>query len=247
MIFDIVIRSYWRDIPWLELCLRSIERHCSGFREVVVVVPSDSVPWLDRRPELRSSARFVTCPSFRDDYLGQQVTKLHADCITDADLICHVDSDCIFRRPTSPEDLAPGGRPRIFTRPLEELPRDWPWSRPTEEFLGWAPTHDFMQCPPFVYPSWLYPLVREWSAVHRGVELTDWILTRPARGFSEFNVLGAFAYERHRDDFVWVRAVDIGQEEATCDWHWSRGGLSRATRHQVLTALEAPDRSGTPP
>ena len=36
---DIVIRSYYKDFRWLEWCLRSIDRFCQGFRQVVLVVP----------------------------------------------------------------------------------------------------------------------------------------------------------------------------------------------------------------
>lgn len=231
---DLLIRSYWRDFPWLDLCVQAIEAHCVGFRDLIVVIPEKSVPWLRSYGHIGSIARVVTCPDYPDDYLGQQVSKLHADQLTDAELICHVDSDCIFSRRTCPEDLAPGGRPRIFTRPQAELARTSPWRQPTAEFLGWMPTHDFMQLPPFTYPAWLYPRVREWSVRRSGVDLTQWVLSRPPRGFSEFNVLGAFAYEQYRDDFVWVRAADIGAEEATCRWYWSRDGVDEQTRREVM-------------
>lgn len=178
-------------------------------------------------PGIRQGVRVVTCPDYDDDYLGQQVTKLYADLLTDSDLICHVDSDCIFRRPTTPDDLAPGGVPRIYSRPVEELPRHWPWTAPTDEFLGWATTHDFMQCPPFTYPAWLYREVREWSMKTKGVELAEWVLRRPPRGFSEFNVLGAYAYTKFPQHFIWTRACDIGEEERTCSWFWSWEGVDR--------------------
>jgi hypothetical protein len=230
---DIFIRSYWRDFAWLDYCLQSIRRYCKGFAEIVVVIPRGDEPWLRRWPGMLETARLEFCEEYHDDYLGQQVSKLHADQLSDAEMICHVDSDCIFRRSTTPDELAPFGKPRIFTRPVYDLPRHWPWLQPTEEFLGWRPTHDFLQCPPFTFPRWLYPCIRDLAVQSKGMSLADWVLSRPSRGFSEFNVLAAYAYAHHREQFVWTRAEDIGAEERVCRWYWSWGGLDAATRSEI--------------
>ena len=177
------------------------------------------------------------CDDYADDYLGQQVSKLHADRFTDADLICHVDSDCIFIRPTTPDDIAPDGIPRVYTKPVPELPRHWPWTRPTEAFLGWTPTHDFLQCPPFTFPAWLYREVRDFCSKRKHTGIVEWVLSRPARGFSEFNVLGAYAYALHPESFLWLRAAEIGEHERVCHWYWSWGGLDTDTRNELEAIL----------
>jgi hypothetical protein len=222
MTCDIVIRTYWRDFDWLVFSLRSIERYCRGFRRVIVIVPGSSVPWLRRHPPLPPFVQLRTCTDFSDDYLGQQVTKLNVDRESDAEFICHVDADCVFTREACPADLIIDGRPRIYVRRVSDLPRHWPWTAPTADFLGEMPTHDFMQCPPFVYPAWLYSKLREWTQRAKGVSLDEWVLSRPPRGFSEFNALGAFAYSCFPDRFIWIRADDIGEEERACHWFWSR-------------------------
>ncbi|MCA9712099.1 MAG: hypothetical protein KDK70_40055 [Myxococcales bacterium] len=237
MTCDILIRSYWRDLEWLAYCLDSIARFCRGFRRVIVVIPASSRPWLDRRGPLPGWVELQHCDDSADDYLGQQITKLHADERSDADFICHVDSDCIFCRPTEPRDLIVEGRPRIYTRPLPELGHDWPWTEPTRDFLGWSPSHDFMQCPPFTYPRWLYPELRAWSRARHGMALRAWVASRPPRGFSEFNVLGAWALEHHAERFEWIRAVDIGAEERHCRWYWSWGGIEAPIRAELAQLL----------
>src|SRR4051812_367004 len=83
---------------------RPFDRYCSGFQDVVVTIPRGSEPWL-RRACLPQVGRIEFCRDYRDDYLGQQATKLHAETFTDADFISHVDADCIFVRPASPEDF----------------------------------------------------------------------------------------------------------------------------------------------
>src|SRR6478609_926420 len=106
------IRTYWKDLAWLQFCLRSIERHCRGFLEVVVVVPESTRPWMSR-VVLPYDARLMYVRTYADDYLGQQVSKLYADDFTQAEFISHVDADCIFVRTTRPADLAPRQRPRV--------------------------------------------------------------------------------------------------------------------------------------
>ena len=232
----ILIRSYWKDLDWLQLCVRAIERHCHGFSEVVVVMPESSRPWVLRDP-LPSDARLIYGPDYADDYLGQQVTKLQADLLVDADLIMHVDADCIFTRATQPQDLTPGGRPLVLMRPIAELGRHYPWQRPTEDFRGFAVDLDFMQQPPFVYPRWLYPLLREHCLATHGVPIEHYVMRRPPRGFSEFNALGAYAFRHHAEAFDFRRMRrDLAPQ---CDWYWSWGGLTPEIRLRIEAGLAA--------
>jgi hypothetical protein len=236
---DIFIRSYAKDFEWLGYCLESIVRFWSGFRAVVVVVPESSRPLLRRLRLPSGAADLRFCPDYRDDYLGQQATKLSADAYTDADLICHVDSDCVFTRPTTTADFLVAGRPRIQIHPLSLLDRHYPWREPTRGFLGWEVDFDFMRHPPFVYPRWIYGELRSHSQRVHGIDLEAYVMSRPPRGFSEFNVLGAFAYQRHRDLFAWV---DTSREPAVpphCRWYWSWGGLDAVLRREIETLLGA--------
>src|SRR6185312_6600956 len=75
---DIFIRTYPNDYEWLNYCLDSIRKYCSGFRKVWVV-----------SPEAPSNAAFhipngewkVMNDESEDGYLAQQITKLYADVI----------------------------------------------------------------------------------------------------------------------------------------------------------------------
>jgi hypothetical protein len=234
----IFIRSYWKDLDWLELCLRAIAHHCRGFKEVVVALPEASRPWLVHRP-LPSDVRMVYVKNCADDYLGQQVSKLYADQFIDADFIVHVDADCMFKQATCPELLLPDGRPRIYTRPIAELGRHYPWRLPTEAFLGEQVALDFMQQPPFIYPRWLYPALRRYCVERHGMELDDYVLSRPARGFSEFNVLGGYALRHHPAEFSFPPMVAPQAADACCDWYWSWGGLTPEIRRRIAAHLTA--------
>ncbi|MCW3818989.1 hypothetical protein ONA91_31585 [Micromonospora sp. DR5-3] len=224
----IIIRTYHRDLDWLAYALRSVRRWCHGFTELIVVTPRFSASRVGRA--LPTGVRLEICPDHRDDYLGQQVSKLYADLYTDAAVLCHLDADMVFQRPVTPADLFTGGRPRIGYRPVGQLGRYRPWLGPTEAFLGAPVAYDFMCHPPFAYPRWLYPAVREHCLVTHGMPLDEYVLGRPPRGFSEFNALGAYAYHQHRDAFAWAgREVD----PPLCRWYWSRGGIDAATRREL--------------
>jgi hypothetical protein len=232
------VRSYCKDLDWLQLSLRSIERHCHGFAEVVVALPESSRPWLLRSP-LPGWVRLIYGPVYPDDYLGQQVTKLNADLLVEAEFIVHVDADCIFTRTTRPEDLAPGGRPRVITRPIAELGRHYPWRGPTEAFLGFAVDLDFMQRPPFVYPRWLYPLLRRHCLNTHGLSIEQYVTNQMPRGFSEFNALGAYAFAYCAEAFDFPR-IDTAQASSQhCDWYWSWGGLTPQIRQRIEAGLAA--------
>ncbi|OEJ23078.1 hypothetical protein AR457_38500 [Streptomyces agglomeratus] len=211
--------------------MAAIRKWCRGFSEVVVVTPRTGSAAVRRA--IGGEVRLEVCPDYRDDYLGQQVTKLYADDFTAADLICHVDSDVVFTRPVSPPDLLAGGRPWIVRRAVADLGRHRPWLASTESFLGRPIAYDFIQRPPFTYPRWLYPEVRALSLERHGIPLDRYVMRCPARGFSEFNVLGAHAYTTHRTSFTWYDAHTLEEAPRLCGWYWSRAGIDAGLRREL--------------
>ncbi|MGW1171568.1 DUF6492 family protein [Streptomyces sp. NPDC002550] len=188
------------------------------------------------RRAVPDGVRLEVCPNYRDDYLGQQVSKLYADDFTDAELICHVDSDVIFTRPTCPADLFVGGRPWVVRRAVASLGRHRPWLASTEAFLGHEAAYDFMQRAPFTYPRWLYPEVRAHAVARHGMQLDRYVISRPPRGFSEFNVLGAYAFAHHHERFTWLDA-DASGPPALCRWYWSRAGIDDGMRRELESRI----------
>lgn len=175
----------------------------------------------------------MLCRDYSDDYLGQQVTKLFADTYSNADYIAHIDSDCVFCRPTTPQDLIPEGKPVVLMHPLALLDPHLPWQKPTEKFLSMRVCDDFMRHPPFTFPRWLYKKVREHAQAIHGIDIETYITMQPPRGFSEFNVLAAFAWHRCHGDFVWVDTSKSIAGEPHCRWYWSWGGMDAAIRREI--------------
>jgi uncharacterized protein DUF6492 len=233
---DIFIRSYYKDFQWLRYCLRSIEKYSRGFRKTILVVPRSSaerLAWfgLDQRVETH------ICDNFADDYLGQQVTKLHADTYTDADFICHVDSDCVFRRKITPHDLVCGGKAIIPITSYRACPEEVGWQRLSERFLSRPVEYDFMRRQPLVFPRWLYAAIRIQTERLHKKSLHDYVNSQPARGFSEYNALGGFAYYNHFDGFIWRERCEWVPDESFCRWYWSWGGISASIRTEMDAIL----------
>jgi hypothetical protein len=195
---DIVIRSYRGDFGWLAYALRSLHAKSSGFGQIHVVVPQGDKHLL---ADL-TAEKLYGCPAYSDDYLGQQITKLLADTYSGADYIMHWDSDTVLMAPLTPSDLIVDGKPIIYYEPYESVGRE-PWQPIVTEILGWSPEHEFMRRHPFVYPRWLYAEVRAFLEERYGQSLENYIVSRPYRSFTEFNVLGAYAWARHRNKFTW--------------------------------------------
>jgi len=114
-IYDIFIRTYPADYPWLDFCLVSIAKYTTGFRKIWIVSPEE--PGLLRtthEKHLNIEWKKMNEES-PDGYLSQQIHKLYADVITDyePDYILHIDSDTLFTRPVTPQ--------HFFTQPTGSL------------------------------------------------------------------------------------------------------------------------------
>jgi hypothetical protein len=233
---DLFIRSYHKDFRWLSYCLRSVGKYAHGFRKTILVVPASSA----ERLTLSGLGRAVevhVCDNFVDDYLGQQVTKLYADEYSDADFICHMDSDCLFRCNVTPQDLFSDGRVVIHITSYGKLPNAIGWQKLNERIMGWAVEYDFMRRQPLTFPRWLYPALRSHIARLHEQPVRDYIMSQPPRGFSEYNAMGAFAYYRHFDAFVWKERDQREPNESICRWFWSWGGISATIQDEIDAIL----------
>lgn len=229
---DLFIRSYYKDFRWLTYSLRSIARYARGFRRTLLVIPQRSATRLNL-DSLVGDIELQLCEDFDDDYLGQQVTKLYADSYTDADLICHLDADCLFVRETHPEHLLQEGKVLVPITPYCLFPKERAWQSLSEEFMGHPVQYDFMRRQPFLFPRWLYAECRKHAETLHKQPLRTHVLTRRPRGFSEYNVLGALAYYRFHSAFAWQERSVWSPDESVCRWFWSWDGISEAARQEM--------------
>ncbi|MEO3808624.1 hypothetical protein ABGB17_06455 [Sphaerisporangium sp. B11E5] len=232
---DIVIRSYHRDERWLALALRSVELFVTGHRDVIVVIPRTS----STRMDVPAGVRLHICPDADDDYLGQQLTKLHADLLTDAALILHLDSDQVFtRRCDLRERLWENGRPRMaFSSGDRRSPRDG-WRRSPSEFFGRAVHHDLAVPLPLAVPRHVYAAVRDHSLRAHGVPIEEYARRAGPAAFSEAALLRGHAYLFEPERYAWqdTRDADPFPE---CLTFWSRAETPASVAHRLPGPLAA--------
>ncbi len=234
---DVVVRTYVRDFRFLSLSLRALLMHVAGYRRIIVAMPGSSFERL-RRDDIPGHAAIsvATGGEFKNDYVGQQITKLHADELTDAEYIALVDSDCVFHTRCDLRELMfARGRPIVrFLTKRRADPRDG-WRRCVEDFFGQAAPFDAITNTPVLFPRRLFAELRTECVARHGVTLRDWALARRADTLSEFNLLAALAWTKHRDEFVW-RAVDD-----VSDWpfrqFWSRSPRREEMLREAMSFL----------
>lgn len=227
MITDILIKTYPADFGWLEYCLRSIDKFCSGFRQVNIVTP-EPLPFATRH-------RVIIEPDEGNGYLRQQEKKCHADRYTDADQILFMDSDCVFIRDVYPGTFLRDGKPIWLKTPWSHVrdqnARD-SWFPCITNFMGKQPAFEFMRRHPFLVPVWLLKALRKSCEFMHNQQLSDYIMEGAA--FSEFNVLGALAHTApHHDKFFWIDTTKDEVPSETVLQHWSKNPIDDAVRAKL--------------
>ncbi len=202
MDLDLLIRSFYRDLGWLRLCLKSLS-FLAGYRRAVVVLPMSTLDRVDVA-DLASAPRVVirACRDYPDgDYLGQQITKLHADRHTDADVIVHLDSDQLFAEPCdlSTELFDEDGRLRLGIG--SDRPPGDGWARCPREYYGRPLDWDVPPLSPLALPRHVYAGLRADCAARHGMSIVDYARRATATRFSEHALLRAHALVTEPDRY----------------------------------------------
>lgn len=231
-IVDIFIKTREHDYPWLEWCLKSISQFTVGFH-AGYIQSDDSVEQLSfKRGQPVDGWSLYQTPKKEPGYLWQQACKLNADKFTDSDFILFMDSDCVFTRPVTPSDFIKDGKPIWLYTPLDQArPDQHVWAPVMEKFLGKKPQHEFMRRHPFIAPRWALQELRTFCQYRHGKTIEEYIMGEadPNNGlalrFSEWNCLGFFLWEYHRDSISWV--LDSDASPSCVHQGFTHGGEQR--------------------
>lgn len=210
MTCDIFIRTHSKDAAYHEKAMASIEKYCSGFRDVVVINQDDG--------------------NARIGYLKQQIDKCHADLHSDADFFFMIDSDTIIKQPVTPETYMREGKPLWLFTPFDQAmlahhgTKAW-FDVMTEFFGGLEPHAEFMRRQGFMVPRNLLSNVRNFCKVAHKKSLEDYVMSKGR--FSEFNVLGAYAHRFMTGSFHWIDTSKDELPELTLVQFWSHDPIEK--------------------
>ena len=232
MTTSIFIRSYEKDFPWLDYCLRSVHKFCTGFQEIVVCIPEGADLPL-------TAERVVKVPDPPGDgYLWQQACKLNADLYTGAENVLYVDSDCVFTEPVTPETFMTEGKPNWLHTPFSVVGADSvkAWFQVMTDCIGHPPDQEFMRRHPQMIPSWALLAFREFIRDKHKMGMEEYVMSRPGRSFSEFNCIGFYLHAHHRERFHWMNTEDY-LPPTVLTQKWSHGGLTPAVKEEFEQIL----------
>lgn len=243
---DIFIKSCAKDVDWLKYSLRSIQKFCTGFRDVVLLFPEEEKGMLT--PLNLTTEKVHYTHEQGDRYLWQQVEKLNAWKYSDAYYFTYVDSDVVFTKPVSPEDLfdEESERPIVLYTPYSSLvdkngAASTPWQAVTEAALNQPVEYEFMRRHPMTASRVLLQLFDAFMNYTHKRGVADYIMAQKHRQFSEFNALFGFGF--YNGGVAYLESHYVNTEPAPIPppcarqfWSWS--GLTEDERRQIEEILK---------
>jgi hypothetical protein len=231
----ILIVSYLGDKPWLDYCLRSIRKFCTGFDGTTIVVASDEMGDFEQLSEeygaeLHGYERDANSAKW---HLHAQAQKCLADLYCpETDYILHTDSDCVFTEPVTPADyFGPDGLPVMLYEAYARL-QGCPWQPVVEAVLKHPVFFEFMRRHPQVNPRGLYADFRRAIELTHHVPFVDYVLSRKPDfpwGWTEHNLLGAFAYysPKWHGQYHWIDLAKSPNPHEKLSQFWSKGPIDK--------------------
>lgn len=192
----IFIKSYHKDYKLLYYALKSIQLNVKGNYDVLLMLDNGhELP--DNFNEVLNNVKVVYVGREGDGYLWQQICKLNAHKYTDSEYILFSDSDVIFDHEINIDEYLNNGKPEILYTDYSKVDGAIIWKKPTEDFMKESVQYEFMRRNNCIY--------------HRNTLESIWnyepnlkyIILNSER-FSEFNVLGAYAFKFENDKYNFV-------------------------------------------
>lgn len=230
MTIDIFIKSYENDFKFLEYLLYSIRKNVTGYNEVIIVIPKGSTGF--PMHVLPDSGVIKEVEEKGDGYLFQQFIKMTAFSYCHADYIMYVDSDCAFHKETDLQKVVKK-KPEILYTHYSRVGDAICWKQPTETFLGVSLEYEFMRRLPLVYKR----KTLENLYAMKGLGLEKYIMSRKNRQFSEFNVIGAYAFMNENKEYTFVNTDDWQYVEPLVHQGWSWNSSWKEEEEKIKKSL----------
>jgi len=230
MTTDIFLRTYHGDVGWLKYFLRSVQKYCSGVRKVIITIPDDQVDSL--KPLNLTSEVVIPVKGYKNDYLGQQITKLQCFMHSDADMLLMCDSDNVYFQSFTPESYMRDGKPIFMMTPYEQVGNAQCWKPITEKAVGFEVQYEYMRRLPALFHRSSFEEI--WNHLKQTLgDPEHYISTRPNREFSEYNCLGAYIHKFCADQYHLLDTSKDPLPEKFCEQFWSWGGITPEVKEHL--------------
>lgn len=218
--------TYAKDYEFTSYTLRSITKFARGFAGVTIVVPTHD------EARFRPLAKKHDCElrsyfeSESKGFLHHQVCKCEADlwCPRDTDLIFHIDADCVFKEPFSPETFLENGKPILVRERFDDFKHyaaRYSWRQCVEYALGVEMEWETMVRHPGVFRRDLYQRLRAHVEQRHHYPFTQYVLLQRnefPQSFAEFPTIGGYALAFDAEKYAVATRV-----RTPCEWWRERG------------------------
>lgn len=242
---SIFISSYRKDFPWLKYCIRSINKFCIGFYEVVIQFPDTDWDEFTRiiGPEIMGQNKIRYFPIAGKEwpekgFLWHEAQIMHADKICkNADFISHFDSDAIFTEPVTPETFIENGKPYLQYESFDSISKRHPgvlrWQECTQKCLPFDVLLETMRGLPHTYEINTYEKARDLMMLHTQMDVNEYIMgcvNSFPQTFCEHVTLGSVAVQCFPNDYI---TINMGHQENKdlsrypVRQHWSHGDMKK--------------------
>jgi hypothetical protein len=245
-----------KDLEWFKISAKSYAKFARGFSETKCIVPIQDTE-LFREP--CASAGIKLCPMEEwagKGFLWHMLQHCYADVhFPEADLIFHLDADCVFGMPCGPEDWIIEGKPLLpyteykhfLTAPVvqDEMQTfmgytgkkidfsrgQYNWKFSVDWALGCDSQRECMAWMPLIHIPEVYTKTRRIiSGRFPDQGFDNYVFNsrnEHPQSFCEFNSLGAVAHMHFEDRYHW-HDVNLGHKFlGKVIQSWSHGGFDR--------------------
>lgn len=215
---EIVIVTFVRDFSYLEYCLKSIDKFATGFEVVTILIPQKDLAQM-LEPSFRWNIKHPVRIKTFDEWPGAGfLHHMFAVMTTDdwktgkSGYCAHIDADCVFTEPVTPQDYMRDGKPMLRYEEFDSLcarhPAHMEWFNCTSQCLPFPVKYETMRAHPAVYHVDTYARARERIREKTGEEVDTYIRRQKnsyPQTFCEFVTLGNVAMHDHADKYTLVR------------------------------------------
>jgi hypothetical protein len=236
---DIFIRSYPGDFEWLGYCLKSIKKYCSGFRDIILTITEDNVDLAKNSKFLDlSDIKLIPCKKYPiDDYIGQMITKSKCHEFSNADVFCHIDSDCFFYNKYNASEIFEKNKIIYFYNLYKDVGDAIIWKNPVERFLGFFVDKEFMRSFPMCFSRDTYKGIHDYCLEKHNKNLEGWVVDQFQKYnrlcYIEFNTIGAYAFNFQNDKYRFIESPKPFFRPRFLKQYWSWGGISDEIRKEI--------------
>lgn len=224
---DIFIRTYHKDLPFLQYCLKSIHKFVTGYNKIIICIPEQEAHLLDSW-NLTQEVIVKWKPTTANGYIDQQISKLMAHTMCLSDYILYVDSDIIFTEYTDLSEFFIDDKPYLMKTRYELVGDAICWKDVTEKIMRKELTHEYMRRLPALYRT---------DTIAALDDFIDCMTLSRLNKLSEFNLIGAFIEEYQPENYTIIDTELHPLPKKVAHQYWSWGTLTPELEKEIQNIL----------